>query len=114
MRKISLISTLIGLISLLFLFIYTGLNLSRILPLLTLISFFLYLFLGGILSILTSYSNSKNIKIISFLTFIISFVIMLIFPSAIITLENRIKIEIGLISISYILILYTLLKKVKI
>lgn len=112
MKKTSTILTTLGLISLSTLFIYTGLNLSRIVPVLGLVSLFSYVLLGGILSFLGNYSKNNKTKNVSFILLVISFIVNL-FPSTFLILENKLKIELGLIILSYLLMLSTVIKKNK-
>jgi hypothetical protein len=112
MKKTSTILTTLGLISLSTLFIYTGLNLSLIVPFIGIISLFVYVLLGGILSFLGNYSKNKKTKNVSFIFLAISFIVNLI-PSMFLILENKLKIEIGLIILSYLLMLSTVIKKNK-
>ena len=112
MKKTSIILISIGLISLFTSFIYTGLNLSLIIPIIGIISIFVYVLLGGILSFLGNYSKNKKTKNVSFILLAISFLVNLI-PSMFLMLENKLKIEIGLIILSYLLMISTIFKKNK-
>ena len=112
MKKTSTILTTLGLLSLSTLFIYTGLNLSRIVPIIGLVSLFFYVFLWGILSFLGNYSKNTKTKNVSFILLAISFIVNL-FPSTFLILENKLKIEIGLIILSYLLMISTIFKKNK-
>jgi hypothetical protein len=112
MKKTSTTLTLLGLISLSTLFIYTGLNLSLIVPIIGLVTIFFYVFLLGILSFLGNYSKNTKVKNVAFILLAISFLVKLI-PSMFLILESKLKIEIGLIILSYLLMLSTVFNKNK-
>jgi len=110
MKNLSSILSLSGLVGLLILFSYSGLNLSNIIPILNVYSIFFYLFIIGILTYLAKYSTNKIIKTSSFISIFISLLMMFI-PTSFIQIEVKLKIEILLIVIGYMLILTSLLIK---
>ena len=109
MKNISAILSLSGLIGLITLFSFSGFNLSCIIPILSLYSISLYVFLVGILSYLAKYSSNKLIKSSALISIFTSFIVMLFIPTSFIQLEAKLKIEILLIILGYMLILTNIL-----
>ena len=109
MKNLSAILSLSGLIGFISLFSFSGFNLSSIIPILNIYSIFLYVFLVGILSYLSKYSTNKLIKTSALISILTSFLIMMFIPTSFIQLEDKLKIEILLIILGYMLILTNIL-----
>jgi hypothetical protein len=110
MKNISISLTITGLFGLVGVSIYTGINLSRIIPLLSIISFFSYLFLVGIIFVLSKYILSRKIFFVSFFLLLISYMFSIINFNETISTENSIKIQLAIIIISFILMIFSAIK----
>lgn len=110
MKKLAISFILSGLIGLISISLYTGIYLSRIIPLMSLIIFFIYLILGGYIIGLSLYSGGIKTKLTSFILIIISFMISVFSSLELIPLEISIKFQISLIITSFVVIISSFFK----
>lgn len=106
MNKIGVLLLFSGIIGLISLYLYTGMNLSRVFPFLTFINVLIYLTLGGIVSILGNFCDSFKIKLISFSFLILAFLIS--FLPFLLNISVEIKIQILFVILSYTLMISSL------
>ncbi len=109
MTKLTISLLSIGIFGLTGLFCYTQINLSKIVPLFILLSFFLHSLLGGILSYISKEVEENKTKIITFLFLIVSFIFSVIKLDFILQFETVIKIQFALIISSFMIIIRTML-----
>jgi len=110
MKKISLLLLLLGLLGLISLCIYTGISLSRIMPLLSLYTLFIYVFLSGLICRLSTYGTDNITKWLSFSFLITSFLATIASSLNLIVFDASIKIQTSLIMISVILMVSSFYK----
>lgn len=109
MTKLTISLLSIGIFGLTGLFCYTQINLSKIVPLFILLSFFLHSLLGGILSYISKEAEENKTKIITYLFLIVSFILSVIKLDFILQFETVIKIQFALIISSFMIIIRTIL-----
>ncbi len=110
MKSISVSIILTGLVGLVGVSIYTGINLSRIIPLISIITFFTYLFFLGLIFGLSNYTLSRKPFFVSFFLLLISYIFSIINLNETISTENSIKIQFIIIIMSFILMIFSAIK----
>lgn len=108
MKKISTYLLLSGFLGFLSISVYSGINLSRIIPLKTFFSFFIYLFLSGLICRLALLSSSYKSKLISYSLFVSSLLIWISNLIDLLSYELSLKYQIILLMISFITVLSSL------
>jgi hypothetical protein len=110
MKKISTYLLLSGFLGILCISFYSGINLSRIIPLKSFFSFFNYLFLSGMICRLAIFGTGNKTKLFSYSLFFSSMLIWLTNLIGLVSYESSLKFQIALLMISFITMISSLFK----
>ena len=104
MKKTSVSLVLTGIIGIIAICIYTGINLSRIIPLIYPITFLIYLFLFGIISLLSYACTDNKSKMLSYILLLTALLTPILNLIDLVTIETVIKFQIAQTMMSFIMI----------